>query len=109
MIKIRKAMVRRVCTGTEGIFGGHTECIKFSGIGIEVFPNLRKCRVLVLRSCRSLPTSFGWGLRSKIPGLCMVVCSGTVRFFKMENTVRFGAVLRKRKSYGAVWCGFRLF
>ena len=45
---------------------------------------------------------------SKNPGFFTVVRPCTVRFLKIENpTVRFGAVLRKRKSYGAVRCGFK--
>ena len=33
----------------------------------------------------------------------------TVRFFQIENrTVRIGAVLENRKSYGAVRCGFQV-
>ena len=39
-------------------------------------------------------------------GLFTVSRPYMVQFSEIENpTVRFGAVLRKRKSYGAVWCG----
>ena len=42
-------------------------------------------------------------------GLFTVIRPYTVRFSEIENpTVRFGAVLRKRKSYGAVRCGFQI-
>ena len=42
--------------------------------------------------------------------LFMVIRPYTVRFSEIENpTVRFGAVFRrKRKSYGAVHCGFQI-
>ena len=44
-----------------------------------------------------------------LPGLFTVICPYTVRFSEVENpTVRFGAVLRKRKSYGTVRCGFQI-
>ena len=40
-------------------------------------------------------------------GLFTVIRPYMVQFSEIENpTVRFGAVLRKRKSYGAVCCGF---
>ena len=46
---------------------------------------------------------------SLFPGLFTVIRPYTVRFFENENpTVRFGAVLRKQKSYGAVRCGFQI-
>ena len=42
-------------------------------------------------------------------GLFTVIRPYTVRFSEIENpTVRFGAVLKKRKSYGAVRCGFQI-
>ena len=45
--------------------------------------------------------------KRKLTGLFTVIRLYTVRFSEIENpTVRFGAVLRKRKSYGAVRCGF---
>ena len=41
--------------------------------------------------------------------LSTVIRPYTVRFSEIENpTVRFGAVLRKRKSYGAVRCGYQI-
>ena len=48
-------------------------------------------------------------IRVKKAGLFTVIRPYTVRFSEIENpTVRFGAVLRKRKSYGAVRCGFQI-
>ena len=42
-------------------------------------------------------------------GFLMVIRPCTMRFFQVQNpTVRFGAVLRKRKSHDAVRCGFRI-
>ena len=47
--------------------------------------------------------------KEKIPGFFTVIRPCMVRFFQIENpTVRFGAVLKNRKSYGAVRCGFHI-
>ena len=40
-------------TGTRGSFGGSTELTEVSGTGIEVVPNLPKCRVPILKSGRT--------------------------------------------------------
>ena len=46
---------------------------------------------------------------SEKTGLFTVIRPYTVRFSEIENpTVRFGLVVRKRKSYGAVRCGFQI-
>ena len=42
-------------TGAQSILGGSAELTEMPGTGIEVVPNIPQCRVLVLRSYRTLP------------------------------------------------------